>query len=178
MAKRFSFASVERRRREFTEHFAIERLGFAAGKGRKLKPFLDSFPIELYRSDFSAIWSDRRFDWLAFGWLAHLFEERDLLDHAWTMVFATKPCEPWVLVSEPYHPDPFEVVALRKYLAQIGMELAEYPSDQSPWNPGGTTPLVAYAPPHSSIDGLFGDAARQIAMACHAGDHALFEAAG
>src|SRR5215203_6958042 len=102
-----SWATIARRRRRFTTTFAIEKLGFdAESAATRLKPGDSPHPIELYCSEFSGIWSDQRFDRLAFSWLAHLFAERGLLDHAWTMTFASKPFEPWVLVSEPYGPEP------------------------------------------------------------------------
>ena len=101
---------------------------------------------------------------LGFVWLAHLFDRHRLYDHAWRI--GRRDQEPWALISEPYIPPavPGAVKALRRELEEVGVELIEYPSEQSTHNPGGNIAvLVANV---TGIHTLMGAVARLIAADC------------
>jgi hypothetical protein len=96
-------------------------------------------------------------------WIAHLFDRQNMLDHDWFIGRSDQ--EPWALVSEPYAPPatPEKIEALRHELNEIGVELLEYPKQQSTHAPGRSLPLVA-----NIIDPyrLIGTVARVIAADC------------
>jgi hypothetical protein len=95
-------------------------------------------------------------------WLAHLFDRRKMYDHAW--VIGRSDQEPWALVSEPYdHIEPDTIEQLRRELEKIGVELIQYPTEQSTHCPGRTLPLVANV---VDIHSLMGAVARQIVASC------------
>jgi len=81
-------------------------------------------------------------------YIAHLFDRHEMLDHDWFV--GRDDQEPWALVSEPYAPPatPEKIEALRRELAEIGVELLEYPKQQSTHAPGRTLPLVANTVDH------------------------------
>jgi hypothetical protein len=95
-------------------------------------------------------------------WIAHLFDRHGLYDHAW--VIGRSDQEPWAVVSEPYdHVKQENIEQLRRELKKIGVELIQYPTEQSTHAPGRTLPLVANI---VDIHKLMGAVARQIVTAC------------
>jgi hypothetical protein len=90
-----------------------------------------------------------------------------MLDHDWFIGRSDQ--EPWTLVSEPYAPPatPENIEALRRELAEIGVELLEYPKEQSTHASGHSLPLVANVVDHYR---LMGAVARLIVADCE-GDH-------
>jgi len=76
-------------------------------------------------------------------YIASLFHRRGMLDRDWFIGRSDQ--EPWALVSEPYAPPatPEKIEALRRELAAIGVELLEYPKQQSTHAPDHSLPLVA-----------------------------------
>jgi hypothetical protein len=99
---------------------------------------------------------------LGFTYLGYLFERHGLLDHAWMIGRDTQ--EPWALISEPYsHVTAATIAELRRELARIGVELIQYPSEQSTHAPGHALMLVANV---TAIHTLMGAVARLIVAAC------------
>jgi hypothetical protein len=99
---------------------------------------------------------------LGFVWIAHLFGRRGMYDHAW--MIGRSDQEPWALVSEPYsHIKPETIEQLRRELKEVGVELIEYPSEQSTHAPGHALMLVANM---TGIRTLMGAVARLIVAAC------------
>ena len=102
---------------------------------------------------------------LGFVWIAHLFKRHGLYDHTWGIGRSDQ--EPWAFVSEPYsHGTEANIEKLRRELDKIGVELIQYPIEQSTHCadvPGGTLPLVANV---VNMDSLMGAVARHIVTAC------------
>ena len=130
-----------KRRHEFCERFVrAHHSGMADDariKGaRPLVPL--SGPPRLHALD-SDWWlqTDECVVALGFSYLGYLFSERRLLDHDW--IIGRDDQEPWALVSEPYSPPaiPAVVEELRNELEKVGVELLEYPSEQSTHYPEG-----------------------------------------
>src|SRR5262249_43286470 len=96
-------------------------------------------------------------------WVAHLFDRHRMLDHDW--LIGRDNQEPWALVTEPYVPPatPEKIEVLRHELAEIGVELLEYPKEQSTHAPGHSLPLVANIVDHRR---LMGAVARAIVADC------------
>jgi hypothetical protein len=96
-------------------------------------------------------------------YIAHLLDRYEMLDHDWFI--GRDEQEPWALVSEPYAPPatPEKIEALRRELAEIGVELLEYPRQQSTHMPDYTLLLVANVIDHCR---LMGAVARLIVADC------------
>ena len=84
--------------------------------------------------------------------------------HPTALAFSGRRLEPWALISEPYsHVTAAAIVKLRCELEQIGVELIQYPSEQSTHAPGHALMLVANV---TSIHTLVGAVARLIVAGC------------
>jgi hypothetical protein len=98
-------------------------------------------------------------------YIGYLFKHRNLFDHAW--MIGRSDQEPSAVVSEPYSQGddtPALIADLRIKLEHVGVELIEYPPEQSTHSPGpGIHVLVANI---VSIHTLMGAVARYIAGQC------------
>jgi hypothetical protein len=122
------------RRNEFCKRFVRKHhLGMADDsriKGaRALVPLSAARRIN-YETDWW-LQTDESMSALGGTFIAHLFDRHDMLDHDWFI--GRDDQEPWALVSEPYAPPatPEKIEALRRELKEIGVELLEYPKEQS-----------------------------------------------
>lgn len=69
------------------------------------------------------------------------------MDHQWLFGWPDGPKEPWGFVTEPYLPvDDANAAVERARLMMTGwnVNLAVLRKDQSSWNPGACTPIVAW----------------------------------
>jgi hypothetical protein len=155
------------RRREFCERFVREHHPGMANahktKGaRPLKP-LDA-ARRFHDNEHFHWWLETNESMSALGgtYIAHLFDRRDMLDHDWFIGRDNQ--EPWALVSEPYsHIKPETIAELRRELKQIGVDLIQYPSEQSTHANGHALMLVANV---TDIYSLMGAVGRHIVAAC------------
>jgi hypothetical protein len=97
---------------------------------------------------------------LGFVYINHLFQRHGMRDHGW--MIGRSDQEPWALISEPYSLVT-AMPALRRDLERVGVELLEYPTEQSTHNPGQTLMLVANV---KSMHCLMGQVARLIVAEC------------
>jgi hypothetical protein len=110
---------------------------------------------------------NRRLDFIAWEAAAYRItlatENRTIIDHAWLL-----GCRDGAFgfITEPYLGDEKDAACIvrtvRKVLAGWGVTVEHLPSEQSPWNPGRTTPIVVLLERHGLAD-LIAKAARAIA---------------
>jgi len=155
-------------RHEFCSCFVCEHHpGMAdAAQIKGARPLVPLGPAYRIRNNVPFYWwleTDESMSALGGTWVAHLFDRHGMLDHEWFIGRSDQ--EPWALVSEPYAPPatPEKIAALRHELAAIGVELLEYPKEQSTHAPGHSLPLVANI---VNIRRLMGAVARLIAADC------------
>jgi hypothetical protein len=153
-------------RREFCSHFVREHHpGMAdAAKIKSARPLVPLDPARRFHDDDHYHWwleTNESISALGGTWIAHLFDRHGVLDHEWFIGRSDQ--EPWALVSEPYGATPEKIEALRRELAEIGVELLEYPKAQSTHAPNHSLPLVANIIDHHR---LLGAVARLIAADC------------
>src|SRR5262245_52774644 len=152
------------RRREFCERFVRERHPGMAKVPKGARPLVPLDPARRFHdNDHFYWWLETNESMSALGgtWIAHLFDRHGMLDHEWFIGRSDQ--EPWALVSEPYGATAEKIKALRHELAEIGVELLEYPKEQSTHAPGHSLPLVANVVEHIR---LMGAVARLIVADC------------
>ena len=132
---------------------------------RPLKPLDGPHYLRDGNGNMAADWwlqTDDSISALGLIWLAHLFDRHGMYDHAW--MIGRSDQEAWALISEPYsHIKPETIEELRRELERIGVDLIQYPSEQSTHAPGRALMLVANI---VGIHTLCGAVARLIVAAC------------
>jgi hypothetical protein len=160
-----SIASKKTARYEFCSRFAREHHpGMAdTSRGVQLMPLGPARRSNNYAPYYWWLETNESMSALGGTWIAHLFDRHGMLDHDWFIGRSDQ--EPWALVSEPYAPPATaeKIAALRHELAEIGVELLEYPKQQSTHAPGHALPLVANVVDHRR---LMGAVARLIVADC------------
>lgn len=145
-----SWEAKLQRRREFCQRFVAEHhpgmVDAHKIKGaHPLKPLDGPAYLRDGGGNMAADWwlqTDDSISALGFVWLAHLFDRRGMFDHAW--MIGRSDQEAWALVSEPFsHVKASTIAELRSELEEVGVELLEYPSEQSTHAPGHALMLVA-----------------------------------
>lgn len=163
------WVGIRKRRRAFCEAFVREHHpGMVSDKlPKECRPLvpLDG-PAIHYDISTSHWWLETNNSMSALGgtYIGYLFTHRNLLDHAW--IIGRDDQEPWAVVSEPYwgRGDQEDLKQLREDLEKVGVELIEYPHEQSTHYPsGGIYVLVANIVHHEA---LMGAVARHIAGRC------------
>jgi hypothetical protein len=153
----------ETARHEFCSRFVCEH---HPGMFKGARPLVPLGPARrFHRNDHYYWWleTDESMSALGGTYIAHLFDRQGMLDHDWFI--GRDDQEPWALVSEPYAPPATleKIKTLRHELAEIGVELLEYPKAQSTHAPGHSLPLVANIIDHRR---LMGAVARLITADC------------
>ena len=105
---------------------------------RPLKPLDGPRRIDSINSDWW-LQTNECMSALGFTYLGYLFERHGMLAHAW--MIGRDDQEPWALISEPF--SHATIAKLRCELEQIGVELLEYPTEQSTHASGHALMLVA-----------------------------------
>jgi hypothetical protein len=157
---------------EFCSRFVREHHRGMADPPKGAHPLVPLDPARRFHDNDSYYWwleTDESMSALGGTWIAHLFDRHGMLDHDWFIGRSDQ--EPWALVSEPYGTTPEKIAALRRELAEIGVELLEYPKQQSTHAPGHSLPLVANVVDHRR---LMGAVARLIAADCDSKLPALY----
>ena len=144
-----SWEAKLKRRRELCDRFVREHHPGMVD-AHKIKGARPPLPVDgpAYLRDgggnTSADWwlqTDDTISALGLVWLAHLFDRHRMYDHAW--MIGRSDQEAWALVSEPYsHIKPETIEKLRRELERIGVDLIQYPSEQSTHAPGHLLMLV------------------------------------
>lgn len=155
------------RRREFCGRFVAEHHPAILAEA-SLKPI--SGPGTIRDGVKSNWWFNTNASMTELGlqYVGYLFDRHKMLDHNWAIGRSEQ--EPWAVVSEPYdHIKRETIEQLRRELDEVGVELIEYPSEQSTHAPGHTLLLVADV---VNMDTLMGAVGRIIVADCGPGESA------
>jgi hypothetical protein len=144
----FSWAKVHTRRRAFAREVGETVYGMP-----RLRPMKDHHRVFYLGEPILDVLHDSKLWELAWNAVALRIDEvcrkaghYHPIDHAWMIGYDDRQNEPWALVTEPYPgtPEIPELVRqLNEALEDWAIEVRAFPTESSPWNPGGTVPIVA-----------------------------------